>query len=122
MLAKKVFNFDKNKINSNFDLRKYTHIRGYHGCSPTNLEDYYQSGIVPINKKFAQEQAIKLLSSDNISIDKVKKVFNSSWSELGDNHKYVWMALSKEELLNNCGHYLIYGSEFICCMAAELVC
>lgn len=122
MLAKKVFNFDKNKINSNFDLRKYTHIRGYHGCSPTNLEDYYQSGIVPINKKFAQEQAIKLLSSDNISIDKVKKVFNSSWSELGDNHKYVWMALSKEELLNNCGHYLIYGSEFICCMAAELFC
>lgn len=122
MLTKKVFNFNRNRIDSNFDVRKYTHIRGYHGCSPTNLDDYYKNGIVPINKKFALEQAIKLLRSDNICVDKLKEVFNSSWSELGDNHKYVWMALSKEELLNNCGHYLIYGSEFICGIAAELLC
>lgn len=100
MLVKKVFNFDKNEINSDFNLRKYTHIRGYHGCSPIDLNEYYNNGVVPINKKFALEQSIKLLSSDKISADKVKKVFNSSWNELGEDHKCVWMVLSKEELLN----------------------
>jgi hypothetical protein len=122
MLNKKVFNFDKNKINSDFDLMEYTHIRGYHGCCPIDLKNYCKNGIVPINKKFAQEQAIKLLCSDNISVDKVKRIFNLRWNELGDNHKYVWMALSKKELLNECGHYLIYGSEFICSIAAKLFC
>lgn len=73
MRVKKVFNFDKNDINSDFNLRKYTHIRWYHGCSPINLNEYYNNRIIPINKKFELEQSIKLLSSDKISADKVKK-------------------------------------------------
>lgn len=30
MLTKEVFNFDKNRIDSNFDLKKYTHILSTH--------------------------------------------------------------------------------------------
>ncbi len=122
MLTKKVFNFNENETGNDFDLSEYTHIRAYHGCCPISLNDYYQKGIMPINKKFALEQAIKLLSSNRISVDKVKKVFDSSWNNLRNNHRYVWMILSREELLYECGHYLIYGSEFICGMAAELFC
>lgn len=36
--------------------------------------------------------------------------------------KSVWLTLTKDELINCCGHYLIYGSEFICGMTAELFC
>jgi hypothetical protein len=122
MLTKKVFIFNENKIDNDFDLREYTHIRSYHGCCPIRLNDYYKKGIISINKEFALEQAIKLLSSDRISKDKVKKVFDSSWSNLVESHRYVWMILSREELIYECGHYLIYGSEFICSMAAELFC
>ncbi|WP_219993690.1 hypothetical protein [Paenibacillus cellulosilyticus] len=33
-----------------------------------------------------------------------------------------WLSLTRNQLLDSCGHYLIYGSEFICGIAAELNC
>jgi hypothetical protein len=127
-MKKRVFNFEetfKNNINlfHGIDLKEeYSHIRGYHGCRALDLDEYYEHGIVPINKNETLKRALYLLHNDEISEDKIIKVFNSHWEELGDTHKYVWLTLTKKELIDFCGHYLIYGSEFICGMAAELRC
>jgi len=127
-MKKRVFNFEetfKNNINLShkIDLRKeYSHIRGYHGCRVLDLDDYYKHGIVPINKNETLKRALYLLQNEELSEDKIIEVFNSHWIELGDTHKYVWLTLIKNELIDFCGHYLIYGSEFICGMAAELRC
>ena len=44
----------KKRIN-NVDLSgEYTHIRGYHGCRPISIDNYYQNGIKPIEKEFAK--------------------------------------------------------------------
>lgn len=127
-MKKKVFVFDEyfiNDINSckTINLKsEYTHIRGYHGCRVLNLDNYYQNGIVPINKNEALKRALYLLQDDNISEDKIRKVFNLHWRRLTETHKYVWFTLIKNELIDYCGHYLIYGSEFICSIANELCC
>ncbi|KAF5046412.1 hypothetical protein SDC9_56417 [bioreactor metagenome] len=127
-MKKRVFVFedifnDSIKSYSKVNLKKdYSHIRGYHGCRVLSLNDYYKDGIVPINKNETLKRALYLLHNDRISEDEIIKVFNSHWIRLTESHKYVWFTLTKNELINFCGHYLIYGSEFICSMAAELHC
>ncbi|MBN3525063.1 hypothetical protein [Paenibacillus apiarius] len=127
-MKKRVFVFDET-FNSNnnscpmINLRKeYSHIRGYHGCRALNLDDYYENGIVPINENETLKRALYLLHNDKISEDMIVKVFKSHWIRLMETQKYVWFTLTKNELIDFCGHYLIYGSEFICGMAAELRC
>lgn len=86
------------------------------------MDTYYENGIVPINKNDALKLALYLLHNDRISEDRIAGVFNSHWTSLMDSQRYVWLTLTRAELLDHCGHYLIYGSEFICGMAAELFC
>ncbi|AGA68903.1 hypothetical protein Desdi_1400 [Desulfitobacterium dichloroeliminans LMG P-21439] len=124
-MKKRVFVFDETIINTNqiINLKdEYSHIRGYHGCRVLNLDDYYENGIVPINKNETLRRALYLLKNDRISENEIVKVFNSHWMRLTETHKYVWFTLTKSELIDYCGHYLIYGSEFICGIAAELRC
>lgn len=100
--------------------RKYTHIRAYHGCSTNDLESYYKFGIVPINEDFAKRQALELLVDDKITADTVLSVFDEHWNKFEQVHRSVWFCLSRKELIQYCGHYLIYGSEFISGIAVEL--
>ncbi|OMF72870.1 hypothetical protein BK143_11575 [Paenibacillus peoriae] len=108
---------------SNFNLlEEYTHLRGYHGCRPISVESYYQNGIVPIEKELAKEEALIRLKDKWITEDKILNIFDELWNELEHPHKSVWLTYSQKELIDNCGHYLIYGSEFICGMGAQLFC
>lgn len=124
-MKKRVFVFDETFKNTNQIINfkdEYSHIRGYHGCRVLNLDDYYENGIVPINKNETLKRALYLLKNDRVSENDIVKVFNSHWRGLAETHKYVWFTLTKSELIDYCGHYLIYGSEFICGVAADLRC
>lgn len=127
-MKKRVFvfdeiNFDNKNLYEKVNLKnEYTHIRGYHRCRPLNIDNYYDNGIVPINKEQALIQALYLLRDEWVDQDEIIKVFISHWSNLEEVHKHVWLTLTRKELIDSCGHYLIYGSEFICGMAAELGC
>ncbi len=112
----------KKRIN-NVDLSgEYTHIRGYHGCRPISIDNYYQNGIKPIEKEFAKREAIFRLCDQWITEEKVIDRFNKSWDALKHPHKSVWLTYSENEFFDVSGHYLIYGSEFLCGMAAQLFC
>ena len=101
-------------------LDKYTHIRGYHGCRPIDIDSYYHNGIIPINKEDALCDIITRLKSDYITVEKIEMLFNKAWDDLRKYDKVVWFTISEEELIDYCGHYLIYGSEFIMDIAVDL--
>lgn len=101
---------------------EYTHIRGYHGCRPISVKEYYKHGIKPIEKSSARQEALDRLCNEWIPKEAVITSFEKAWKELQYPHKSVWLTYSKAELLESCGHYIIYGSEFICGIAAELFC
>lgn len=103
-------------------IENYTHLRGYHGCRPASVESYYQNGIIPIEKEFAKQEVILRLCNEQVSVNKVLSTFETSWSTLTPLDKSVWLTFSQKELINFCGHYLIYGSEFIYGIAAQLFC
>lgn len=108
-----------NQLGINF-LKEYTHIRGYHGCRPIDVNHYYQNGIIPISKDRILSDAIFRLKNDINTVKKIKETFEVNWRKFDSYHKAVWFSISKEELVNKCGHYLIYGSEFVMELATQL--
>ena len=96
----------------------YSHVRGYHGCRPVDVESYYEDGLLPPEKERLSEHAVYTLSNDRHSKEKIEALFNKAW----DNYyaKGLYFCLCKNELLDYCGHYLIYGSELICGIGRKL--
>ncbi len=121
-LNKKVFILDdllKAGVES-VDISTYTHIRAYHGCRPIAIDDYYDKGILPISAESAENDVIIRLSGNGVTDEKIIEMFEDEWFSVDNIHKKVWLALSKDELLGTCGHYVIYGSEFNYVVAAKL--
>lgn len=120
MKDKKVFCWDENT--EKVDLSGYTHIRAYHGCRTSNVESYIKEGI----HSFSREQAYKIVSNIllqcGIQEKEILKCFNKKWNNNIDHFNNVCVNISKEDMLHLSGHYLVYGSEFICGMAADLFC
>lgn len=120
MKNKKVFFWDENT--DKVDLTGYTHIRAYHGCRTSNVESYIKEGIHTFNRKQAYKIAHDILLQCDIEEKEILKCFNEEWDDDIDHFDKVCVNISKEELLSESGHYLVYGSEFICGMAGYLFC
>lgn len=114
--SKNVFVFDnensKKKTNVNFE--HYSHIRAYHGCRPIDVGHYYAEGIKPFNKKEMRHVASTVFG---ITKEAVITSEPDLQPALSDN---IYFVLFKKELLNECGHYLCWGSEYLAAIAAQL--
>lgn len=99
----------------------YTHIRLYHACKPSDIESYYTKGIQPLHIEYIKNIAYNIFHSDSfpeikdIDIDGAIQKIQSVTHE-----GIIYFALDKRDLVQYCGHYLIYGSEFILGIANEL--
>ena len=110
--------FDLNNYNKmkRVDIHQYTHIRAYHACRPLDVHEYLTHGIVPYTKDKAKREAILRLGKA-ISEKKIAEKFDEIWYE---SKEKVWLACNKRTLIEESGHYLIYGSEFLNVLAMEL--
>lgn len=104
------------------DMSQYTHIRVYHACRPTNINEYLENGIHGFSRDEAYNIAKQRLMQCDINEEDIKTVFDKMWKAPERSFSQICVNISKEELLNHSGHYLVYGSEFICGMAAQLFC
>lgn len=116
----KVFKWKKNL--HNIDLSEYTHIKVYHACRPTNIGSYLKEGIRCFSKQETYRIVLETLLLCDISEKDIMKCFYKHWNSGSDHFNQIYVSISKEELLNESGHYLVYGSEFICGMASDLFC
>lgn len=119
-MKKKIFLW--NEKLKKIDLTNYTHIRVYHACRTTNIDSYISEGIHTFSRKQAYKIVYGILSQCNIEENDILRCFNKRWREDIHHYNLVCVNISKEVLLNEAGHYLIYGSEFICSIAADLFC
>lgn len=104
------------------DLSQYTHIRVYHACRPTNIDEYLQNGIHDFTRQEAYDITMSRLTQCGIDEQTITEVFNEHWDNSIHHFDKICACISKDELLNKAGHYLVYGSEFINAMAAQLFC
>jgi len=100
----------------------YTHIRGYHCCRPLDISSYYQDGLLLPSKEVLLERTLYLLKSEKHSKEILIKYYDEAWETYNPKSTIgiMYLGISKEFLIEHCGHYLIYGSELICSIARKL--
>lgn len=120
-MEKLVFDFSNRIHGKRIQLHQYTHIRAYHACRPTSIQNYLTNGIIPYTKHKAMTDAIRKLKTEKSEKEIIDK-FEKQWDKSDVKKSRVWLAVNKEILLTGSGHYLIYGSEFLNALAMELGC
>lgn len=99
----------------------YETLRAFHGCSPVETNSYYEQGIRRLDPKeydqiardhFLSAQFPELVESDLLAAIEDMKTDNRAG--------LVFFEANEKVLLNFCGHYMLYGSEYLLGIAAKL--
>lgn len=102
-------------------VNTYTHILTYHGCRPTDIQNYYNNGFLILNTSTQNENFSKIFYNEKfkeISLEDIEYAINAVKKE-GRENQLFW-GIDDRILVERAGHYLIYGSEYIMCLAANL--
>lgn len=102
-------------------INSHVGIVAFHGCRPLDVSVYYSKGLQPSNLDLLNEYArrIFLLSGEFPEITETE--FESAVESMTRlDHDKTYVVLDEQELIQSCGHYMIYGSEHICGIAAAL--
>ena len=96
----------------------YTHIQAYHACRPTNVSSYYRHGLVGQNPELVVADFRTIFA--DVDDDLLDRAIDAM-SHRGDAEKgEIYFACSRDHLVDDCGHYLIQGSEYMMSLAARL--
>ncbi|WP_196591983.1 hypothetical protein [Pectinatus frisingensis] len=109
----------KEVINSRF-CQYYSHIKAYHGCRPEDVNSYYKNGIVTLDPQMFNQLAYQIFCSKELNFD--KRTVEDAIKKVGTNLREgrVFLSLDDQLLVEECGHYLLYGSEYLIAIAAVL--
>jgi hypothetical protein len=92
----------------------YQFIRAFHGCRTDSIRPYREHGVRPSDPSALYQIALSLFS-DKGRIDAAMKDIGVWYPDY--NRGKAFFCLQMEELVEQCGHYLLYGSEYLLCIA-----
>lgn len=116
--------FNDSKILDEFIRNLKNHyqcILAYHGCRPTNVNSYYQSGLLMLDKNKHNELFMRIFNKNDFKeitqehLEKAIHEMNNSQRE-----DQLYLTIDDRGLLEDAGHYMIYGSEYIMSLTASL--
>lgn len=99
---------------------QYEGVLVYHGCRVPNVNVYYVGGLQCSSSASLDKQAYECFLTEEfpeITPEKLKAI-TASLGKRDDGRIYA--CLDRRHLIRDAGHYLIYGSERLCAIAAEL--
>lgn len=100
----------------------YQFIRAFHGCRSESVEPYKTNGLIPCNPANLDALALQIFQQQSRVRAAIKefseKDRTSSYREY--NQGKVFFCLEAEELTHHCGHYLLYGSEYLLGIASAI--
>lgn len=99
-------------------LGHYDFVRGYHGCRPVSVASYLSRGLIG-QSKTAIENAFRQTFSDQPA-DRLNAAIDSMADRAESERGKIYFCGTERELIENCGHYLIQGSEYVMALAASL--
>ncbi|MAZ69785.1 hypothetical protein [Porticoccus sp.] len=99
----------------------YKALRVYHGARAENLTSYYEKGLIPLNPDTMHERARNIFLSGQYP-ELTEELLEKAIAAVG--HEYrggrVYFEANEKLLINQCGHYMLYGSEYLACIAVNL--
>ena len=101
----------------------FGHVRMFHCCRPVDIKSYYECGIrVPyplkLNEQF-RALFFKNSSFPEITPARIDEAIEAA-KDSDDWDDLVYFGLDDRYLIERCGHYLIYGSEYLQCLVAHI--
>ncbi|MEM5434691.1 hypothetical protein [Paraburkholderia diazotrophica] len=98
--------------------RYYTHFKGFHGCRPLTLSSYYERGLLGQNSDLLCSVFRELFY--DVPKEHVEKIIQQFGDRGNRERGAIWLVGSDQYLVDECGHYLIQGSEYLMALAAHL--
>lgn len=100
--------------------RVYQGVRAYHACRPDDVRSYYTDGLRSSNSTAIDVKARAIFLSKKFP-EITGAQLESAIAALGPRDEgRVFACLDRDHVLEHAGHYLIYGSERMCAIAAAL--
>lgn len=98
--------------------RTFETIRTYHACRPVDVGRYLRYGLELSRAENIKAEALILFTSLGVTEAEIDRVCASDG--LCDRAGVCFLSLDDREFADLCGHYLIYGSEWLQGIAAKL--
>lgn len=97
--------------------RNFTDVIAYHACRVDQVDTYYENGIIPLTPIDAQSKFRDQFKS-YASQEEIEKAIANVSTETRDGVAHV--VLDDRVFYDFSGHYLIYGGEYLHCLAVHL--
>lgn len=100
----------------------FTHVVGYHACKPYNMDRYFNEGLKPTDIAHFTEHCLERFKGSQITRNDIVKALSEINCDrpFGIEKGKLYFNLFEELLLNEAGHYLVYGGELLHSLAYHL--
>ena len=95
--------------------RRYSQIRVFHACRPDDVASYYEVGLL-CGDKIALIERFRTIFLNGDFPEITEEMLQRSIQEqvrYSDEGGILYLALDDKWMISYCGHYLIYGSEYL---------
>lgn len=102
-------------------MTRYRALRAYHGTSATSLEPFYTQGLRPLVIEEYHQRAREVFLSGQypeLSEGDLQRAIEEVGPETREGR--VYFEANEHLLTERCGHYFLYGSEYLVAIAAHL--
>lgn len=99
--------------------KRFRAFRAAHGARPEEVPQYYRDGLLPLSPGSSHDQARKIFLSGEfpeLTEDHLQHAIERVGADLRAGR--VWFAGNEKMLVEDCGHYMLYGSEYLTALAA----
>ncbi|WP_260292398.1 hypothetical protein [Sedimenticola hydrogenitrophicus] len=113
--------FDMKSLLANRLRERYSAIRAVHGTRTDDVERFYGEGLKPLQpEKFHRQARLLFLQGKfpELNESSLQAAIHQVGSDLREGR--VYFEANEEMLLTYCGHYMIYGSEYLTSLAAQI--
>lgn len=101
--------------------KRYKFLRAVHGTRAEDVEVFYRDGLVPLVPESFHNQAREIFLSGQYP-ELTEKSLQAAIATVGADlrEKRVFFEANEEMLIKQAGHYMLYGSEYLTAIAANL--
>lgn len=103
--------------------QRYSHIRVYHGCRTTDVQSYREKGLLLLSKDEQIERFRSIFlrgGYPELTEEMLKQSIQEVASLKKDAESDLCLGIDDKFIIKYCGHYLIYGCEYLGNLVSQL--
>ncbi|MBY0332293.1 MAG: hypothetical protein K2X49_16670 [Acetobacteraceae bacterium] len=99
----------------------FTHLRACHATSTADVSAFYAQGLLPLDVDAANDQARRIFLGGEfpeLGEEDLERAIAAVGRDVREGR--VWFEANEKSLVEDCGHYLLYGGEYLTGVVASL--